>query len=46
MTRRFFTERVVRHWHKLPGKAVDAPPLEFFKTSLDGALGNLIWYLT
>ena len=39
---KFFTERVVRCWHRLPGDAVDAPSLEVFKARLDGALGNLI----
>ncbi|KFO80343.1 hypothetical protein N303_02124, partial [Cuculus canorus] len=38
----FFTMRVVRHWHRLPREAVDAPSLEVFKARLDGALGSLI----
>ncbi|KFZ57727.1 hypothetical protein N321_07628, partial [Antrostomus carolinensis] len=40
--RKFFTQRVVRHWHRLPREAVDAPSLEAFKARLDGALGSLI----
>jgi len=32
----------VRHWHRLPIEAVDAPSLEVFKARLDGALSNLI----
>ncbi|KFZ51170.1 hypothetical protein N321_10349, partial [Antrostomus carolinensis] len=40
--RRFFTQRVVRHWNRLPREAVDAPSLEAFKARLDGALGRLI----
>ncbi|KFM09001.1 hypothetical protein AS27_14804, partial [Aptenodytes forsteri] len=36
--KKFFTMRVVRHWNRLPREAVDAPPLETFKASLDGAL--------
>ncbi|KFQ31375.1 hypothetical protein N332_14069, partial [Mesitornis unicolor] len=40
--RKFFTERVVRHWHRLPREAVDAPSLEGFKARLDRALGNLV----
>ncbi|KFZ55828.1 hypothetical protein N321_13973, partial [Antrostomus carolinensis] len=40
--RKFFTQRVVRHWPRLPREAVNAPSLEAFKARLDGALGNLI----
>ena len=39
--KKFFTVRVVRHWHRLPREAVAAPSLEGFKARLDGALGNL-----
>jgi len=35
---------VVRHWNRLPREAVDAPSLEAFKASLDGALSNLVWW--
>ncbi|KFZ51373.1 hypothetical protein N321_03208, partial [Antrostomus carolinensis] len=40
--RNFFTQRVVRHWNRLPREVVDAPSLEGFKARLDGALGSLI----
>ncbi|KFQ22496.1 hypothetical protein N332_10037, partial [Mesitornis unicolor] len=40
--KKFFTVRVVRHWHRLPREAVDAPSLEVFKARLDRALGNLV----
>jgi len=36
--RKFFTQRVVTHWNRLPKEAVDAPPLEAFKARLDVAL--------
>ncbi|KFQ33885.1 hypothetical protein N332_12318, partial [Mesitornis unicolor] len=39
---KFFTVRVVRHWHRLPREVVDAPSLQVFKTRLDRALGNLV----
>ena len=42
--RKFFTQRVVRPWHRLPGVAVDAPSLEAFKARLDGTLGSLSWW--
>ena len=39
---KFFTERVVRCWNRLPREAVDAPSLEVLKTRLDRALDNLV----
>ena len=35
----------VRHWHRLPREAVDAPSLEVFKARLDGTLGSLIYWV-
>jgi len=40
---KFFTMKVVKHWHRLPREVVDAPSLETFKARLDGALSNLVW---
>jgi len=40
--KKFFTMRVVRHWHKLPREAVDTPSLAVSKARLDGALSNLV----
>ena len=39
---KFFTVRMVRCWHRLPGEVVDAPSLQVFKARLDGALGSLV----
>ena len=39
-----FIHRVVRHWHRLPKEAVDAPSLEVFKARL-GALGSSSWWV-
>ena len=41
----FFTQRVVRHWSRLPKEVVDAPSLKAFKARLDVALGSLVWWL-
>ena len=43
--RKFFTQRVVMHWKRLPKEAVDAPSLQAFKARLDVALGSLVWWL-
>jgi len=40
--KKFFTQRVVTHWNRLPKEVVDAPSLEAFKARLDEALGSLI----
>jgi len=40
--KKFFALRVVRHWHRLPRKAVDVPSLAVFSTGSDRALSNLV----
>ena len=43
--RKFFTQRVVTPWNRLPEEVVDAPSLEAFKATLDVVLGSLVWRL-
>jgi len=40
--KKFFTLRVVRHWHRLPREAVATPSLAVFKARLVEALRNLV----
>ncbi|KFV07434.1 hypothetical protein N340_13693, partial [Tauraco erythrolophus] len=40
--KKFFTQRVVRQWNRLPREVVDAASLEVFKARLDEALGHLV----
>ncbi|KFR16995.1 hypothetical protein N306_10134, partial [Opisthocomus hoazin] len=40
--KKFFTMRVVKHWHRLPRESVDAFSLAVFKARLDGALSSLV----
>ena len=44
--RKFFTQRVVTHWNRLPKEVLDASSLDAFKVRLDVALGSLVWRLT
>jgi len=40
--KKYFTLRVVRHWHRLPREFVAAPSLTVFSARLDGALSNVV----
>jgi len=36
----FFTERVVRHWNRLPKEVMESPSVEMFKKRVDFTLGS------